>query len=1719
MNTRRRRRATESRRRRRPASAFESLESRQMLAADLVLTEFMASNVETLRDVNGISSDWIEVHNPTPAAVPLEGWSLTDDPANLDKWQFPAMVLEPGEYLVVFASGRDQPPVSPSLSQDFHATHDGTFLVDLPNGIYQVRATFGDSNRVRDEMAIHVQDVLVDMVTAQAGEFVVKVFDAEVSEASNGQLVLRINDTGGKTANAVINALEITPTDGSDPRRFDFGTAESPVQRDYVGVTETSIYSAERTFGWQSEGTFVARDRSDAPRGLYASFKLRSAGEYVALVSPAGNAVSEFGSDGEDYPRQIPDVSYGLVPTEGPLHESPVGYFATPTPGAPNAAVDAITGPRIRDVTEVTGPLADDQDLVITATVEAMGKPINSVSLIYRVMFGEEVIVPMADDGAAADAVAGDSVFTAVIPHGASGPGEMVRWAVAAIDTAGHGSRAPLFAGVQINSGQFTFTQDFTGADTDGFEPLLGAWNVTDDRYEVTPGAEGDTLATIPALHSLGNRFSISTTVRLPAETAFNQNAAIIFDYNSLTDFKFALLNGNATRWQLGHRDESGWNVLKELPLSTFPDTDVAATLQIDGSVAAMTIRGMVRLQHDFGAPINGGLVGIGSNNGKVIFDDVTVKPAGLEDLEAPEYFGTMIVDPSVVTELPVIYRFVEDPQAADRSTGTRASIFYAGEFYDNVFIRIRGGTSRSWPKKSYKIEFNNGYDFRFRPDLPRVDEINLNTTFTDKAYTRAILAYELQRDSGTPSPETFPIRMQQNGEFFSVALFVEQPDESFLVRHGMDENGAFYKAGRGSRYDNGTYSFDKKTREHEGVSDLQSFINGLAQTDGALAAFLFDNVNIPAQINFMATNVVTQNIDASDKNHFIYRDTEGSGEWHMTPWDIDLTFGPDALNTDTIVADENTAGAGNPDAVHPLLGSREVTLDGIGVKYNDFLDRMIKNPRTLEMLLRRIRTLTDQYLSTTYFQDRIAELVDLLGPDVLLDKERWGEQAHFGSKDFTLVEANDRIKNEYLARRVPYLTVTQGAAGVGIPAEQPADANIEFGTVVALTPPAGRPPQEYFTLVNPNPYAVDISGWRVAGSAYRTFAAGTVIPAGDTLYLTADVTAFRNRPDGPSGGLGLFVQDYAGFLSATGGTLILSDQTGRQVAQASYAGTGSPVQQDLRITELNYNPHTALTQFGDAAVDNEQFEFIELLNAGDEALELDGVTFVEVTVGGDDQGIEFTFGPMTLGAGERVLVVKDRRAFESRYGTGHRIAGEYAGKLANSGEWIRLLAADGAEILSFAYDDASAWPDRADGQGASLEIIDPAGDASDPENWRASSKFGGSPGAAGTEPVDDVVINEVASQPSGNVPDWIELFNSTSEQIDISNWYLSDDGDNLYKFQFPSETTIGSGVYRVFTEDLFNFGLGSRFGEDLWLVAADATTGKPLRFADHVRFGGTDTGVSIGRWPDGNPAGLMFPMFSPTPGATNSGPRRGEVVLSEVYYNPPESAGSRQDFEFVELLNVTETPVSLAGWQIAGGIDFQFPDGTRIEVGQPAVVVGFDPDDDTTAESFRLFFGIDQAVPILGPYTGDLDNDGEAVRLVRPLHSADVRTGKVLVDRAVYDDRPPWATSADGIGPSLNRRSADAFGDFATSWIAQDPTPGSILFTLRLGDMDGNGKVDQEDVDDFVLALRSPSAYQAEHGVPATLRGDLDQDGDIDFDDIDELVALLAAARSSRQP
>ncbi len=247
-------------------------------------------------------------------------------------------------------------------------------------------------------------------------------------------------------------------------------------------------------------------------------------------------------------------------------------------------------------------------------------------------------------------------------------------------------------------------------------------------------------------------------------------------------------------------------------------------------------------------------------------------------------------------------------------------------------------------------------------------------------------------------------------------------------------------------------------------------------------------------------------------------------------------------------------------------------------------------------------------------------------------------------------------------------------------------------------------------------------------------------------------------------------------------------------------SSVANPVKESLRITEVNYHPAdpTATELAFAAGLESADFEFIELHNAGPSPIDLTNVRF--------SRGVDYLFGPQSLAAGEYAVVVRNLEAFRIRYGNAPRVLGAFqAGGLANEGERIELLAADGSTIVDLTYDDAAPWPEAADGSGPSLELIHaavlPISGMSDGRYWRASSNNG----TPGREPL---LTTNVPGDFTGNqqvdVAD-VDLvcygLRSSDDSFDLNQ----DDRNDLLDLGFLLENILKTSVGDVNLDGRFN--------------------------------------------------------------------------------------------------------------------------------------------------------------------------------------------------------------------------------------------------------------------------------------------------------------------------
>ena len=630
----------------------------------------------------------------------------------------------------------------------------------------------------------------------------------------------------------------------------------------------------------------------------------------------------------------------------------------------------------------------------------------------------------------------------------------------------------------------------------------------------------------------------------------------------------------------------------------------------------------------------------------------------------------------------------------------------------------------------------------------------------------------------------------------------------------------------------------------------------------------------------------------------------------------------------------------------------------------------------------------------------------------------------------------------------------------------------------------------DYFEIQNVSDKPVDTTGWVVAVNNAQKRSIDDRDE--DLLYhlpgtMAAGEVLYRSDVFGPH---------YFGDIfwrEDEDGWVLVMDEAGNVVDFLVWGYDQSEIE-SFRV-DIEGHEVTAAGVWSGPAVAAEGTETNSLQRTGSwDADNADDWAFTPSTsMGTANAGLAAPFiGEITLSPGEFTVIARDPEAFAFRYGAHVRTSGPYDGKLDNGGEQITLTDRWDRNLLDFRYDDSGDWPGRSDGGGASLQLIDPSAldqlepgrteFLEDPGNWRASVRYGGTPGAP-RESAVGIVINEVLTHTDLPAVDWIELQNTADVPIDVGGWYLSDSADNYKKYRIPDDgtlaTTIPAGAYFVLDETHFNptlpdpnqisFALSGAHGDDVWLWKADAG-GHLTHFADHLEFGAAANGQAIGRWPGAS--GDPFPMAAPTRGADNIGPRSGSVVIGEVMYAPAGPGGDAQpdDFEFVEIFNTATDPVNLAGWRIRGGIDFDFASETLLDSHAALVIAPFDPNlpnnvDKLTA--FRSHYQIDPLVAIVGGYSGQLNDSGERVQLQRPdkppLDEPDF-TPHLLEDEVRFGVATPWPDEPSAGEASLTRLYARLWGHDPTSWDSATPTPGSSDLYVHPGDASLDNVTDVRD-------------------------------------------------------
>jgi hypothetical protein len=1632
-------------------------------AAEPFISEFMPDNAHILVDEDGQFPDWIEIQNPNATPFDLAGYFLTDNPSQLNKWAFPSVTLPPHGILVVFASGKNRTSDTNRLHTNFQLDSDGGFLALVKPDGTNFASAYTNYPAVKEDVSFGI---------AQQ-----QIATALIANATPQTLV----PTNASELPADWNQLAFSPgsnwSNGIAPPSVGFDTNQASGAPANVAPSGTAVQSTQN--GSFAPNLAINNNFSDFTHTLGTDtapfWELTLTNQMAIFSIVLYNRTSCCGSRLRDITIEIMVTNEtGRVTnyTSALLNpENILGGMSLNGPAAITNDLVALTGGpvsgriiRVRRTPDPDLSGSGGQGNTDEAAVLSLGEVVVNASSApgLQPYFRNDLKPRMLNVNA--------SAFVRIAFTSANVPDTLT------LKTRYDDGFAAYLNGTEIaqRNAPGTLAWDSSATVDRGFTNAIAqeTVDVSTAASQIVPGtnvlavhllnfgATNSDALFEPELHAVkvlttSNAFLVDATPGLPNNSDYYfdevKDTHFSVDRGFFTNaFSLSITSGtpDALIYVSFNADEPG-------PGKGFLYTN-ALTITNTTVVRARAFKATWKPTQ------------VDTHTYLFLGDVIYQVPNWQQNNIPPQYFpaswGANTVDygmdPNVVsnytlaqwyealTQIPSMSVVTEMGNLFDATTGIYANALQQGElweraasielldptnavpgrFQENCGVRIRGGFSRNpqFRKHAFRVFFRReygagklNYPLFENEGAQEFDKVDLRTS-SNYAWAREATASNGTQDTnvrevwcrqtlgamGQPYRRSRYYHLYLNGQYWGIYETDERPEASYGATYfgGDRENFDTVKCGnRGTEPDFITEATDGNLmaysnlwvmcRTHATNATASNYFRILGRNpDGSRNPALPVMVDVDNLIDYMISIFYSGDGDAT-LSAFLANNRPNNwfGMRDRTNPNVGFRF----FNSDC----EHTLGA--PSSQGDRTGPWR---DAPGSNIGNFL---YANPQYMHedlMWSPEYRQLFADHVQKHFFNNGALTLgqvtnrwwfkANQLTKAIRANSARWGDAVReppYGESDWTNVI--NSVANTWFPPRAA-LVLAQLRADQLYPSNSAPNFSQNGGQVpagysLALTQTNGTG-VIYYTLDGTDPRAI---GGGVAGSALA-YSAPLIINSPTTVRARVLIN-----------GVWSAVVEFTFF----------------------------PPQDlsKLLVTEVMYHPPDV------ELVDGDEFEFIELKNAGTNTLSLTGLRFT---------GINFTFtNGTTLAPGQFFLLVRNLAQFATKY-PGVTVNGVYSGRLDNAGEAITLLHPLGTRVLSVTYGVLAPWPVTPDGFNFSLVPVNPNAnlDFDNALNWRASTLPGGSPGADDpASTISPVLINEVLTH-SEVTTDFIELYNPTTNTVDIGGWFLTDAPGTPMKYRIGDGTLIAPLSYRVFSETNFNPtpGLGTSFslnshGDDVYLFSGDLNTNL-TGYSHGFSFNAAPDGETFGRYLISTGEEQFPPQTAPTPELANAGPRIGPVVINEVMYNPPFPLP-----EFVELKNISSNAVPLYDpalptntWRV-NGIGFTFPTNITIP---PNGFVLLTP---TTIIDFTNRYSVPAGAQIFGGYTGTLQDSGERLELQRPDVPDTNGFAYINVDDVRYNDKAPWPPAADGSGPSLQKQNAGLYGNDPASWTAAAPTPG----------------------------------------------------------------------------
>ena len=851
--------------------------------------------------------------------------------------------------------------------------------------------------------------------------------------------------------------------------------------------------------------------------------------------------------------------------------------------------------------------------------------------------------------------------------------------------------------------------------------------------------------------------------------------------------------------------------------------------------------------------------------------------------------------------------QLMDNAKAADAGYILAQSVTINGITFDSIGVKYKGNStySANQIKNPWHIELDTYKDH----DYDGYTDIKLANGSKDPSMIRDVLAYGILRNYMV-APEANFANLYVNGNLIGLYANTESISKKFLGnRFGSKDNTRLKCSppeGAGPQsvdlpdlvylgQDSTDYYDGYELKSDAGWQDLIDLCDTLSNHMDAIEEIL----DVDKTLWMLAFDNVVVNLDSYignfQQNYYLYRSDEG--QFLPVVWDLNESFGVFA-QTGTI----NLNGTAGKQTMTHLLHEND----------NDFplVQNLLANPTYKRMYIAHMKTILLENFDNGAYADTGEMLQAIIDESVQAD----------GNKFFTYANFISNLTSD----------LAGGGGGPGGGGGGPG-GNSTIGIISLMD---GR--SDYLLGLNdfadtePSIADITLSNESPQLSESVTITAAIADVTNAVLgYRSDDITAPFTKvvmfDDGVHG-------DGAANDGVYGADITIADLTTDYFIYAENDNSGlfSPRRAQYEFYEIKagsststdgvvINEFMASNDMTAADPDGEFEDWIELFNNSAETVDLSGAFLSD---DGEDLTL-FTFPEgTTIASGDFLIVWADGDLEQD---------GLHADfKLSSSGESVILTDADGVTIV-----DAIDYPEQTtdisyaripNGTG-DFQLTAPTFDTNNDDGVDCSSLGGDvdNDGICADEDCDDndasigasqvpgsvcddgddttvvdviqldgcscagvtispgdLVINELLASneftnvdPNGEAEDWIELYNNSSQSIDLTGYFLSDEFADMMKWGFPDGTTIVAGGYLTIwaDEDLDQDGLHADFklsggGESIILSTDNINYPGALIIVDAVDYPEQTTDISYGRFPNGTGP---FQLMNPTFGATNS--------------------------------------------------------------------------------------------------------------------------------------------------------------------------------------------------------------------------------------------------------